>query len=95
MSMFLTFGRGFVSFISMGIPFLLAVTGAFGIQQSSNYSSEGAQMVFVGVYMVAFAAILFIFEVLQLVKIPYLDEMYRKNFGFMYGPIGRGLYTLL
>lgn len=91
----MTVGRGFVSFISLGIPFLLAVTGAFGVQQSQNYPVEGAQMIFMGLYMIAFAGILFTFEVLQLVKIPYLDSEYRKNFGFMYGPTGRGLYTLL
>jgi len=94
-NIFLTIGRGFVSFISLGIPFLLSVTGAFGIQQAKDYGELGFQMVFMGIYMIVFAAILFTFEVLQLVKIPYLNEEYRKNFGFMYGPTGRGLYTLL
>ncbi len=79
----------------MGLTILLAATGALGIQQSGSNSSDGAQLVFMGIYMIVFAATLFIYELLQICPIPYLNMAFMKNFGFLYGPIGRGMYTLL
>lgn len=102
-----TLKRSF-QFISLFMPLLLAATGALGIQASSTQGSgsvalasssktnESAQLVFMGIYMVMFAFTLFFYELLSLLpEIPWLSFQMRKNLGFMYGPIGRGAYTLM
>jgi hypothetical protein len=95
MSMLLKISQVFVKFISIGLPLLLATTGALGVKASGTYSSDGAQLVFMGIYMIVFAGTLFLYELIQLLPLASLDLFYKKNFGFMYGPIGRGFYTLL
>ena len=102
-----TLKRSF-QFISLFMPLLLAATGALGIQASSTQGSgsvalasssktnESAQLVFMGIYMVMFAFTLFFYELLSLLpEIPWLSFQMRKNLGFMYGPVGRGAYTLM
>ncbi len=86
--------------ISVGIPLLLAASGVLGIMyvnqlNGGGNSNENVQIVFMGIYMIVFAMTLFTFEILQLLPIKSLDDMYKKNFGFLYGPIGRGSYTLM
>jgi hypothetical protein len=42
----------FVKIISLGLPFLLSATGALGVKASGSDSADGAQLVFMGIYMV-------------------------------------------
>lgn len=89
----LKISKGFVTILNLGFPALLAVTGAFGIKASTTV--DDVQVVFVGIYMIVFAATLFCYEVIQLLPCPTLDLLYKKNFGFLYGIYGKGLYTLM
>jgi len=77
--------------LNIGLPGLLAVTGAFGIMNATT----DVQVVFVGVYMIVFALTLFLYEIIQLLPCEVLDNAYKKNMGFLYGPYGKGLYTLM
>jgi len=49
---------------------------------------------FVGIYMVLFALILFVFEMGQLCSIGPVDRMMKKNFGFLYGINGKACYIV-
>jgi hypothetical protein len=49
---------------------------------------------FVGIYMVLFALILFVFELAQLFGVGSLDKMMKKNFGFLYGINGKASYII-
>jgi hypothetical protein len=80
-----------MTFFSVGLPVALAACGALGVGESSG----DVNIIFMGIYMIVFAANLFIYEALQLCPLEYLDLVYKMNFGFLYGPIGRGAYTLL
>lgn len=74
----------------------LAATGALGIGNagsSGNINESG--VVFVGIYMILFAAIVFIFEISQVIPSQALDMIFKKNFGFLYGQIGKGLFITL
>lgn len=93
MSTILTFAKGFVTVLNFGFPLFLAVVGALALKYSTDISD--AQVVFMGIYLFLFAAILFIYELLQVLSCPALDLMYKKNFGYLYGIYGKGLYTFL
>lgn len=95
MSTTLYVAKGAVTIISIGMPVLLAATGVIGLINVQSDSSDGAQIVFMGVYMFAFAATIFFYEMIQFCPNTWIGVQYQKNFGFMYGPIGRGLYLLL
>jgi hypothetical protein len=78
--------------INMGLMFFMAFTGAVGTLSSDNVDDTG--VIFVGIYLMIFAAIEFMYELSQIVKITSFDNLMKKNFGFLYGVNGRGLYFL-
>ena len=50
--------------------------------------------VFVCSYMIFFSTLLFTFEAMQSQPIVWLDHMLRRNFGFLYNPIGKALFDI-
>ena len=82
-----------VRLLNIGIAFMMAFTGALGVGSAKSASDTGN--VFVGIYMVLFGAILFTFETVQIRPCGPLDDFYKKNFGFLYGNIGKSLYIFL
>ena len=42
-----------------------------------------------------FAALLFLFELCQFKYIACIDNVFRRNFGFMYGSRAKALYIIL
>lgn len=79
--------------INLGLSFMVAATGAIAVGDVNNVDDSG--QVFVGLYIILFSAILFTFEVLQLKPNSKLDDIFKKNFGFLYGNIGKPCYLLL
>ncbi|KAL3919542.1 MAG: hypothetical protein SGILL_003705 [Bacillariaceae sp.] len=49
---------------------------------------------FLAAYMILFAALLFMYELMWWSPFPSLNKSMRKNFGFMYGLRGKGLYII-
>eukprot|EP01041_Mallomonas_annulata_P007175 gene7175-14618_t len=76
--------------LNVGVAVMMSATGALGVENASSVSDTGN--VFVGIYMCLFAAILATFEIVQIRPCGAIDEFYKKNFGFLYGTIGKGLY---
>ena len=68
----------------------MASTGAIGIKNAGSVEDTGT--VFVGLYLILFASILFIYELAQVCPCSALDNLWKRNFGFLYGPNGKGLY---
>ena len=91
-----------LAFINIGVSVFMAATGALGVkyatekddEESSTEVEEKAQNVFVGIYMCLFAFILCFFELVQLVKIEFLQDALKRNFGFLYGKAGKCMYIL-
>lgn len=72
---------------------MVAATGALGVKDSNSVNDTG--VIFVGIYLIVFAAILFAYEMAQICPIEAFDLPMKRNFGFLYGPNGKGLYMLL
>jgi hypothetical protein len=50
---------------------------------------------FIASYMFFFATLLFVFETLEFRKIEWLDNFYKRNFGFLYGALGKAFFIIL
>lgn len=79
--------------VTMGVSVMMAASGALVIGQADSVNDTG--VVFIGLYMCLFAAILFFYELIQVKPIENIDRVYKENFGFLYGPNGRGIYMFL
>lgn len=87
------FVRSLLIITNTGLMVFMAATGALAIYHSTDVQDTG--VVFVGIYLMIFAAILFTYEVLQIAPCVALDNLYKKNFGFLYGLIGKCLFLVL
>jgi len=79
--------------MTLGLMVFMAAVGALGIGKSDSVNDTG--VIFVGLYMIVFAAIVFIYEISQILPSKSLDTLMKKNFGFLYGYVGKGLFLLL
>lgn len=90
-------GKALVSVIlvvgNIGFSVLAAAAGVMGIAGANSVNDTA--IVFVGLYLILFAAILVGFEVSQFKPGTVLDLLMKKNLGFLYGPIGRSIYLIL
>ena len=77
----------------MALSAFLALVGVFGMMGAT--SVDDVEVVFVGCYMILFALTMFGYEAVQLCPCRIVDHHLKRNVGFMYGPIGKGLYLLL
>jgi hypothetical protein len=82
-----------ITVFMMGAAVMMACAGALGIKNANNVNDTG--LVFIGLYMHIFAAILFCYEAIQIRPCDVLDTFYKRNFGFLYGPNGKGAYLIL
>jgi COPI associated protein len=77
---------------------LAAMMGALGILALIGFTPESAgtnlTAAFLSVYMVVFAVLLFLYELIWWQPFPHVNKMFRKNFGFMYGLKGKGFYLI-
>ena len=49
---------------------------------------------FLATYMIMFAALLGIYEFMWWMPVPHINKSMRRNFGFLYGLLGKGLYLI-
>lgn len=89
--------KSIITFTNFGMMVFLAATGALAINSiGSNTSSDDATgLIFVGMYILIFSAIVFTYEAIQLMPYEPIDLFYKKNFGFLYGINGKSLFILL
>ena len=78
--------------INMALMVMMSATGVLGIKNSSSVTDVST--VIVGLYMILFAAMLAIFELIQIYPCSAIDFLYKKNFGFLYGMIGKSGFTI-
>jgi hypothetical protein len=79
--------------MSTGLMVFMAAVGALGIGSANSVNDTG--VIFVGIYLILFAGIEFIFEMAQLCPNSSLDNIVKRNFGFLYGNVGKGLFFML
>lgn len=85
--------RIIMTVINLGLGIMVAATGALGLKESSSVDDTG--IVFVGIYLLIFATILFVYEFVQIYPCQFCDLPLKRNFGFLYGTNGKGLYMVL
>ena len=81
----------------MSIVNMLIATmmGALGVLVLLRYTFGGdLSRAFLAVYMVLFASLLFVYELMWWTALPKLNKAVRLNFGFMYGIRGKGFYLV-
>lgn len=78
--------------VNMAACVMEAACGALGIGQTSSVAETA--YVFVGLYMILFAGIIFLYELIQIRPCGYVDEVWKKNFGFLYGVGGKCCFVI-
>jgi hypothetical protein len=71
--------------------------GALGVLAIIEYSPPSLTNftdVLLAVYLVIFAGLLFAYELIWWQPLPLLNKTFRKNFGFLYGLMGKGFYLI-
>ncbi len=79
--------------LTLGLSVLMFFTALYGISQMNGFDDLG--QVFTGVYMLCFSIMLAAYELIQFWPWEALDNMYRRNFGFLYGVKGKGFFVIL
>ena len=71
----------------------MAITASIGFTYVNGINETGQVMV--AFYMIVFAVILAIFEIIEVRPCESLDAIYRRNFGFLYGTKGKSFFIIL
>ena len=73
----------------------MAALGVLTLLDFSGGSlTEIASTPFLASYMIMFSLLLFFYELMWWMPVPWINKSLRKNFGFMYGLKGKGLYMI-
>jgi hypothetical protein len=89
--------RMFLVMLSLFNIGLAAMMGALGVVALIEFALDRLSQItdaFLSVYMVIFGALLFLYEIIWWQPFASLNIMFRKNFGFLYGLNGKGLYLI-
>lgn len=79
--------------IIIGMTIMMAAAGALSLASLST-SDNAVSDFFVGLYVILFAAILFVHEINQVFPVATIDQILRKNFGFLFKALGKGAFIL-
>jgi len=78
--------------VTMLLCVLMFVTACLGLGSVNGVDKSGK--VFVAVYMLFFASLLFCFEAVQIQQIEWVEHMLRRNFGFLYSMMGKAFFII-
>lgn len=73
---------------------MMGTLGILTIVRLNLSDPSNLTRIFLSVYMVCFALILFLYELVWWQPFQGLNRNFRKNFGFMYGLRGKGFYLI-
>mmetsp|Transcript_82592 Transcript_82592/g.239093 ORF Transcript_82592/g.239093 Transcript_82592/m.239093 type:complete len:206 (+) Transcript_82592:118-735(+) len=84
-----------LSILGMGLAGMMCALGILTLIEVNNRGKiNDFSEPFLAAYMVLFSVLLFTYEVMWWTPVPTLNRAVRKNFGFMYGLRGKGLYLI-
>jgi len=78
--------------MTMALCVLMFSTACVGAQTIDGVNKAGR--IFIVVYMLFFSGLLFLFEVIQIRKVEWLDHMFQRNFGFLYSVVGKAFFVI-
>lgn len=85
---------GLLSLFNMGLAALMTALGVLTIIQVQRTGVNDLSEPFLAFYMILFAVLLFLYELMWWSPMKKLNKDMRKNFGFLYGLRGKGLYLI-
>jgi COPI associated protein len=83
-----------LSLMNMGLAALMTALGVLTLIEVHNAGFRDLSEPFLASYMILFALLLFLYEIMWWSPFPSMNKSMRKNFGFMYGLRGKGLYII-
>jgi len=83
-----------MSMLNIGLSAMMVALGVLGILDFDGKGVEDYSDAFIAGYMIVFAVLLFAYECMWWKAIGPINQSLRKNFGFMYGLKGKGLYLI-
>lgn len=89
-----TLTQRLLSIVNVLLAISMCTLGVLGLMNKKIRSMDHFSEIFICVYMVLFSAILFFYEFMWWMTIPKINLYLRKNFGFMFGMKGKGLFLI-
>jgi hypothetical protein len=83
-----------LSLMNMGLAALMTALGVLTLIEVHKGGLGALSEPFLASYMILFAVLLFLYEVMWWSPFPSMNKSMRKNFGFLYGLRGKGLYII-
>jgi hypothetical protein len=83
-----------LSIINLGLGVMMAALGVLTLINFAKPSSNDLSEAFLAAYMILFAILLFVYELMWWMGVGWINKMLRKNFGFLYGLRGKGFYLI-
>mmetsp|Transcript_27722 Transcript_27722/g.77671 ORF Transcript_27722/g.77671 Transcript_27722/m.77671 type:complete len:197 (+) Transcript_27722:85-675(+) len=84
-----------LSFADFGLAVMMGGLGVLTLIEVHNRkSTKDISEPFLAAYMIMFATLLFSYEFMWWMPAPGINKSLRRNFGFMYGLRGKGLYLI-
>lgn len=82
-----------LSIFNIGLAAMMGALGVLTLIQFIGGDFDFSNW-FLSAYMVLFATLLFLYELMSLVPMASVNVVLRKNFGFLYGLRGKGFYMI-
>lgn len=84
-----------MSVLNLGLAAMMAALGVLTlIEVNSSGSITDLSEPFLATYMIMFALLLGLYELMWWTPFPLVNKQMRKSFGFLYGLLGKGFYLI-
>jgi hypothetical protein len=80
--------------MNMGLSAMMTALGVLTLVEVHRSGIKALSEPFLASYMIMFAILLFMYELMWWSPFPSMNKSMRKNFGFLYGLRGKGLYLI-
>lgn len=80
--------------VNIGLCVFMAAVAVLSILGFGNVNGNQLSEFFVALYLMLFAATWFTFEVMQIQPVDYIIHHLKRNFGFLFHPIGKALFII-
>jgi hypothetical protein len=83
-----------LSLLNCGLATMMAAVGVLSLIHFKPSGIGQYSQAFLSAYMIIFAVLLFVYETIWWHQLGNLNKSFRRNFGFMYGLKGKGLFLI-
>lgn len=80
--------------IHFGLCAMMAATAILSIEHVGNVNQHQVSGFFLSFYLLMFAVLWLTFELIQMYPVDFVSFQLRRNFGFLYQPLGRALFII-